>query len=227
MFVFISLFTDSWCNSVNHWYHLADHLPSGICRNFLRSGGARSALTLRQGSRLLNIHRCQISSLYAMWWSWVQYSFAMYIKNCRVRLIPALRFLSCSARFKGFLRYIGWGFLLRLGFLVSYDFLPSTPIQPWWWPTTELRATMPYCHWIFLLITGFFSWCYILILYVLVFLFWRMRFSSCPYYKVSSLQCQRHPQDVLRLAISLPPWGAECTILWVPSIMGLMRHVHT
>ena len=41
---------------------------------------------------------------------------AVYIKNCRVQLIPALRFLSCSARFKGFLRYIGRGFVLRLGF---------------------------------------------------------------------------------------------------------------
>jgi len=41
---------------------------------------------------------------------------AAYIKNCWVQLIPALRFLSCSARFKGFLRYIGRGFVLHLGF---------------------------------------------------------------------------------------------------------------
>jgi len=55
----------------------------------------------------------------------------------------------------------------------------------------------------------------------------RVRFIS-----FISLQCRRHLRmfSLSRLSCSSCPrprfGGAECTILWVPSIMGLLRHVH-
>ena len=173
-------------------------------------------MTLRQG-RLLNIPSISdfqsirnVAKLSAI------LLIAVYIKNCRVQLILALRFSSCSIRFKGFLRYIGRGFVLRLGFprlsrFSSFHTDPTTVISSYdlrEYALSTVQDSIPSLptfklHSNCLIVCGF--------LLILSFL----HSLSFSFRSMPLCQC---------FFLHRSPWGAECAILGIPSLTGYQHH---
>ena len=130
-----------------------------------------------------------------------------------------------------------FSFYVSLTHLFWWGFHPIHKVSSLWLPMTlsegcyfALRFSTHFTTDFFLVQVFSSGWFYILIYYISTFI---VRIAGEVFISFISLQCRQHLRmfSLSRLSCSSCPrprfGGAECTILWVPSIMGLLRHVHS